>query len=159
MNHAEASSVLDYNPVTGRLAWKVSLRNGAAKPGDEAGFMGFYGYRQVRAFRKTHLVHRVCWLLHYGEWPSGEIDHINCLKTDNRIKNLRVVSKSVNQQNKHVAQRNSSSGILGVIQLPNGRWRSSIKVDGTHRHLGMFATAAKASAAYQSAKSKYHDTE
>ena len=156
MDHSSAQNVLEYCPETGRLTWKVASRNGLVKPGDEAGYIGSRGYRQVRAFGRTHIAHRVCWLLHYGEWPHGEIDHINCVRTDNRISNLRVASKSANQQNKRSAQRNSVSGILGVTQMASGRWRANIRADGKNRHIGTYATAGEAADAYATAKSVLH---
>lgn len=156
MDFESTRAVLEYQPETGLLLWKVASRNGLVKPGDEAGFASAYGYRQVRVFGATRLAHRVCWLLHYGEWPDGEIDHINRVRTDNRICNLRVVPKSINQQNKRSAQRNSASGILGVTQLPNGRWRANIRANGKDRHIGTFATSQEAGEAYMAAKSVLH---
>lgn len=156
MDFEDTSEVLEYRPETGKLLWKVASRNRMVKPGDEAGFLSAYGYRQVRVFGATRLAHRVCWLLYYGAWPDGEIDHINRVRTDNRINNLRVAPKSINQQNKRAAQRNSASGILGVTQLSSGRWRASIRANGKDHHIGTFATSLEAGEAYMSAKAVLH---
>ncbi|MGU3904773.1 HNH endonuclease [Escherichia coli] len=51
----------------------------------------------------------------YGDIPEGmEIDHINGIRHDNRIENLRLVKKSANQRNRIKLSKNNSSGISGV---------------------------------------------
>ena len=48
---------------------------------------------------RQYLQHRVAWALHYGEWPASFIDHINHIRDDNRIHNLRVVTRAENNSN------------------------------------------------------------
>jgi hypothetical protein len=156
MTAEEARRVLSYKPETGELYWRVPSRNGVVKAGDLAGHLGVRGYWQIRAFGKAWPAHRVCWLLQFGAWPVGEIDHINGVKTDNRLCNLRDVSKAVNQQNKHRPQSNSTSGVLGASKLSNGKWRANIRAGGKNIYLGVFATAEDAGAAYQAAKQRLH---
>jgi hypothetical protein len=57
------------------------------------------GYYRIGMQNKRYLVHRICWKMHYGEEPLGQIDHINMDKTDNRIINLRVVTNAENHTN------------------------------------------------------------
>lgn len=40
---------------------------------------------------KNYRVHRVVWALHHGKWPEHTINHINGIKTDNRIENLEDI--------------------------------------------------------------------
>lgn len=117
-----------------------------------------HGYGQVRIDDKMYLVHRVIWLLVYGEWPNGEIDHINGNRMDNRIKNLRVVNKSKNMHNRGM-NRNNSSGYPGVsFHKASNKYQAQITVDSKVIHLGFFDSKEEAFLAYQLAKIKYHPT-
>jgi hypothetical protein len=89
--------VLDYDPETGDLTWKVG-RRGTARAGCVAGWLGSTGYISLRFNRSSYLAHRVAWFLYHGEQPEV-IDHINRKKSDNRIANLRSVDKSANELN------------------------------------------------------------
>lgn len=57
------------------------------------------GYRKVAGFGRSWAAHRIAWLLATGEWPRFEIDHINGVRWDNRLANLRDVPHHVNQLN------------------------------------------------------------
>jgi hypothetical protein len=70
-----------------------------------------------------------------------QIDHINGIKTDNRIENLRWVSRSTNNRN-----RPSTKGYCWSKQMQ--KWMARITIDGKQKHLGFFETEAKARAAY-----------
>jgi len=70
-------------------------------------------YLSVKIKGKHHLVHRVCWLLFYGDKPVKCIDHINGNGLDNKIKNLREVTRSENQRNMRINPK-SKSGVMGV---------------------------------------------
>lgn len=81
----------------GELYW--SIRGGPIKSAtDKWG----YKYFAIRHPKGSHhfFVHRVIWLLSHGSWPVGEIDHANRIKADNRIENLRDVTRSENERNK-----------------------------------------------------------
>jgi hypothetical protein len=97
------------------------------------------GYVIIRVDNNVYKAHRLAWLYVYGEWPDGEIDHINRNKSDNRIENLRVVTRSQNQMN-IAAYSNNSAGIKGVV-WHEGRqhWRAYIKIDGQLIDLGHFS--------------------
>ena len=155
----EARSRLNYDPATGRLTWK-KLRN-TLRIGWEAKSLDVAGYVQVNISGTMVKGHRLAWLLHYGAWPDGDIDHINGVRNDNRISNLRCVSPKVNCQNQRVGSRPSVTGLIGV-HLPgrgsaNKRYRAKIWVDGRQIHLGGYATPEEAHAAYVLAKRKHHE--
>ena len=82
-------------------------------------------------------------------------DHINGIKTDNRIANLRSVSMTVNLQNMRKANRDSLSGLLGAHKK-RSHWESRIRVDRKQIHLGIFETPEEAHAAYLAAKRLHH---
>jgi hypothetical protein len=85
----------------------------------------------------------------HGRLPNGQIDHIDGNKTNNRIENLRDVSRSVNLLNQRLPHRNNKSGYLGVDWIPKAkRWRAQLKVAGIKKTLGYFLTAEAASTAY-----------
>ena len=133
---------IDGSSKTG-LVWRVSPKGrgvvGAAAGSKRTERNDKYGcYWQVMLKKKLYLAHRVVWYLHHGEWPSGEIDHINGDTTDNRVSNLRDVTKSVNIKNK-AKQSNNKSGFTGVyFETASGKYRAQIKSNGVIKNLGRF---------------------
>jgi hypothetical protein len=98
------------------------------------------------------------WAIAHGAWPSGEIDHMNGDRKDNRLCNLRDVPRMVNAQNMRRAKRNSKTGVLGVSpDAKRGVFKAQIVIGGKNRYLGRFATIEDASAAYVEAKRAGHD--
>ena len=71
-----ARSLLAYDAETGAFVWRVD-RGGKTKAGTAAGHGHNQGYRGIRLYGKAFLAHRIAWLMHFGRWPSGQIDHIN----------------------------------------------------------------------------------
>ena len=105
-----------------------------------------------------YLGYRLAWLYVHGKLPDGDIDHINGKPSDDRIKNLRDVSRSVNLQNQRAARSNNSSGLLGVFfQKTMNKWTSKIQLDWKTKSLGYFDTAEEAHAAYLKAKRELHE--
>lgn len=147
--------VLSYNPETGSLIWKESKRDRLGKP---AGWRHSKGYCSVVVDGKQYFAHRLAWLYVHGHLPSKQIDHIDGVKSNNAILNLREASNAENHQNVVRAKAsNRSSGILGAhLHKKSGRWRSSICIDGKQIHLGFFPSAADAHAAYLKAKRVLH---
>jgi len=146
--------LLHYEPETGAFTWRA-YRNQHAMPGMESGRMDWNGYRSIRVDGRNYKAHRLAWLYVYGVWPSGQIDHINGAKDDNRAVNLRDVTQSGNQQNIRAARKNNASGMLGVYPQ-GGKWAAKICLERKSRYLGLFATKEQAHAAYLSAKRAIH---
>lgn len=91
---------LSYNPDTGILTW-VKRPSKTIHIGTQAGNVSkATGYRTVSLKGKTYQAHRLAWYLYHGEMPKGQIDHINHIRDDNRIINLRDVSISDNARNR-----------------------------------------------------------
>jgi hypothetical protein len=145
-------ATLDYNPSTGALTWRrrsdaPALWN-AKCAGKQAGYLHHRGYVHLEIHGKYYAAHRIVWLWVYGEWP-GEIDHINGIKNDNRIINLRICTRSQNCQNTKRREW-AAAGIKGVYRNKN-RWTSAITISGVRHYLGNFATPEEAGAAYAAA--------
>lgn len=93
--------------------------------------------------------HRLAWFMEHGEIPSGQIDHIDHNKTNNRISNLRDVSRSQNQRNK-LMPKNNTSGVTGVAwHKQRGKWVAYSRVSGSGKikHLGLYESISEAEAA------------
>ena len=105
---------LDYDPETGIFRWKkLTKRSNNTGVGMEAGSLTQAGYRTISVEMVKYLSHRLAWAYVYGEWPDGFIDHINRVKSDNRITNLRVVDSTGSAQNRDSNKRNKT-GFAGV---------------------------------------------
>lgn len=145
--------LMDYDPGTGHFTHKPGQK--WRRAGKVAGAINNLGYRLIRVDNRLYRAHRLAWLYVHGEWPAGEIDHINGKRDDNRIENLRDVTVSVNQQNRKRAAANGSTGLLGV-STAKARYRAAIALDGASFYLGSFDTAEEAHEAYLAAKRKMH---
>lgn len=142
--------MLSYNPDTGEVR-RIFSRG---KPCDlEAGtFQKSSGYICIQVGAKIYKAHRLVWLLHFGCWPSGELDHINGIKHDNRLQNLRDVSHPQNCANRVRPNANNTSGQMGVTHhRKTGKWHARIARLGESCHLGLFATPEEAGRAYLAA--------
>ena len=146
-------SILTYDAESGVFCWRFRT-SPAAAAGSIAGSL-FGGYRRIRIAGRAYGAHRLAWLYVHGVWPVGEIDHINGVRDDNRICNLRVVTPQENKHNRHGVHAGNSSGFLGVHRNRD-RWRATICVDGRNVHLGVFDDPAEAAEAYLVAKPVLH---
>lgn len=148
--------LLHYDPEKGVFTWLV--RPGyRVHVGDVAGNMQTNGYWYIQIDRKLHRAHRLAWLWLHGNWPTNQIDHINGIRDDNRICNLRDVTRSENMQNLRSARSDSKSGLAGVgWYSPKRRWTAKIMIDGKRHDLGRFITADFAHEAYCAAKARLH---
>lgn len=146
------SERLAYDPATGAITLRRPSKMGRPT-GTRAEFKFGRGYLGVALKDRIYSAHRIAWLITYGRWPTGEIDHINRDKSDNRLSNLRDVPKSINGHNKGPSRRNSS-GFKGVSLTRSGTWNAQIKVDGRRHNLGTFKTKEAAAEAYRIAAAR-----
>lgn len=139
---------LNYDRNTGLFYWRSHSEH--QYTGRLAGHINADGYRMIRVLKKkTYGQHRLAWAFINGNWPIGEIDHINGDRTDNRIENLRVVSDRENAQNRS-AHRNGKL-VGSYYDSKRNKWRGRITIAGIVRYLGSFDSAEEAHKAYQAA--------
>jgi hypothetical protein len=155
-------SVLDYDPDTGVMRWKFNPSRVGTRAagwntkyaGQITGYKGLDGYLRVHIGRKPELLHRLAWLWMTGKWPTAQLDHINCVRDDNRFANLREATAEENTRNCGPRARNKS-GIKGVS--PSGsRWKAQIKSGSAQLNLGRFNTKEEAARAYAAAAGRLH---
>jgi hypothetical protein len=126
-----------YDPLTGIFTRKISLCN-RVSIGDTAGNKNMQGYIAIRILGKLYKAHRLAWLYSYGEIPD-DIDHINGIKFDNRISNLRNCTRKQNSENQKLRSTNGS-GHRGVYWVPlEGKFKAQVGHNGLKYHLGTFA--------------------
>jgi hypothetical protein len=99
----------------------------------------------MRVDGRLYRAHRLAWLYVHGEWPKGNLDHINRDGCDNRIANLRLATYSENGRNSRLRSSNTS-GFRGVYRRPNGRFTAQIWHSGACQTLGTFDTIEEAHA-------------
>ena len=146
--------VLQYDPETGVFIWLQALAK-RTSVGDVAGALSDKGYVRIQLDRKIHPAHRLAWLYIYGVWPKRAIDHINRVKTDNRIVNLREATNSENARNSGL-RRDNKWGYKGVSYWARKKkWAAQIRIDGKNKLLGLFVSPEDAGAAYAQAVKLY----
>ncbi len=136
----------DYCAETGRLIRKSDPdRTGTGTDGR---------YTKIKFAGRVWQLHRLIWVWHNGPIPDGmQIDHINGLRHDNRIENLRLATNGQNQANKAVRNR---TGFKGVKRQRSGRWEARIRLNGKRICLGTFDSPEQAHAAYLGAARVAH---
>jgi hypothetical protein len=148
---------LDYDPGTGVFVWRycetMPRRWNTRWAGKVAGTDHNHGYRQIMIGR--HFAHRLAWVIATGEWPQDQLDHVNGVRNDNRISNLRIVSNTENGRNAAMRSDNTS-GVTGVCWAKReGKWMAYITVDQRLINLGYFDNPADAISARKAAEITY----
>jgi hypothetical protein len=150
---AEARKWFRYDPDAGALYWAIRSSN-AARMDRPAGKLE-RGYWSVMVNGRLYRAHRIIWAMHYGEWPDGQVDHINHIRADNRIENLRVVPHLDNHRNMSLF-KNNTTGIPGVrFDVRYGSWTARITVNYKQINLGSYKTKEEAIAARKKAEVEY----
>jgi len=151
LNQAKLKARFNYNSDTG--AFTRRMANNQTKP---AGALNHDGYVIFYLDNRRYLAHVLAWLYVHGEMPVLEIDHINRDKADNRIANLRQVTRSEQCQNKDM-QSNNTSGVTGVSwHKTKQKWSAHIKLMNVKRHLGYYLDKESAIFARKQAEQMHH---
>jgi hypothetical protein len=154
LSYEYVDSILEYNPYTGNLIWKVNKKSAKVK-GKIAGRKANNGYIQIKIDGKSYMAHRLAYLLMTGIWPKYQIDHWDNNPSNNKWYNLRIATHSQNMSNTLESTRNTS-GYRGVCWSKKAKkWHAKIQVNGEKIHLGYFDFKHKAAEAYNRAALEY----
>lgn len=146
MKQQELKKILTYNEKSGKFHW---IKNGKI-----AGWREKTGYVRIKHKNKKYAAHRLAFIYVYGYLPK-EIDHINHIKHDNRIENLRECNRKENTRNRSM-NKNNKSGKTGVFWCNTHKvWRASIKTNNKNMSLGSFRNINNAIEARIKAEKKY----
>lgn len=144
--------LLNYDPETGDFTRIVDRQR--FKAGEKAGYT-HKGYVRISVDQKEYLAHRLAWLYVHGKIPKF-LDHINGLKDDNRIQNLREATHSQNMMNA-APRKTNKSGYKGVSYCKvMSKWRAQIQVDKKKITLGHFDDVREAAEEYIFAALELH---
>lgn len=141
--------VLMYEPDSGIFYW-ISRPSNRVSIGDKAGVVGAaHGYRLIRIDGTLYRSCRLVWLYVHGRWPAEEIDHINRDRQDDRLFNLREVSRDENARNTKLRSDNKSGHRVVFLHPKLNLWLASTRVSGKSKHIGYFKTKQEAIVAYE----------
>ena len=137
--------LLKYDAETGVFRWKIGRRG--CRKGSVAGCKNSYGYIHIMIDWKNYKAHRLAWLYVNGYFPEHDIDHINGIRDDNRLCNIREVTMQCNMQNCKKRITNST-GIRGVCWHKRARkYMAQITIHGKRKHLGYYRNLGNAALA------------
>lgn len=138
-----------YDTETGLFTWAEN-KGSRAKKGNIAGSIEDDGYIVIRFNKKLYKAHILAWYMCFEEWPTLDIDHINRVRHDNRLDNLREVTRAINNTNSLPRNR---TGVKGVYS--NGsKYMARITVSGKEKYLGTFGSVDSAKQAIVDYKAK-----
>ncbi len=117
------------------------------------------GYYQCslwnNSINKRFYVHTLVSIAFLGHKPNGRklvVDHINNVKTDNRVENLQIITQ---RENLSKDRHNKTSKYTGVSwHKASNKWLSKIRIKGKYQILGYFNNEYKAHLSYQNELAK-----
>jgi hypothetical protein len=155
LSQSYLKSCLSYDPVTGHFHWIISKKG--VTVGQLAGSPVRAGYRRIRIDDVKYQTSHLAFLYMTGNLPSEnqEVDHIDRNPRNDSWNNLRLVDVYQNRWNRG-QHKNNTSGVKGVRQIHNGRWKAYIRVNDKGIHLGYFDTREEAAIIRREAEQKYY---
>ena len=155
---SEFRNWVSYDSESGLITW-VKSPSANCVVGTQVGGIDKDGYAYFHLHKKRWPIHRMAWVLTQGPIPDGyEIDHIDGNRANNKLTNLRLATRSENNQNRRTARKDSKTGIIGVGQHKRSKlfFARIVGLDGKKRSLGYFKTPEEAGTAYLKCKREIH---
>ena len=156
LEYREALELFRYDYETGVLYWRRRVNSRVPKTLEAGAQNKSSGYLSVRVHGRLYQVHRVVMLMCYGFYGEGlEVDHINHVRNDNRLVNLRFATQGENLKNQSVSSK-STTGVTGVyFNKSRNKFIAQIKVNRQVHYLGCYNTLEEAAAARAEANLKF----
>ena len=136
VNGETIKSLIHYDTGTG-IMFRKYIENGN-------GHIKSDGYAVMKIYGIEYKKHRLAWLYVYGQFPTDQIDHINGIKSDNRIVNLRLATHRINSRNRAIPKSNTSGSIGVTLDKASNQWVAQISIYGKHVKLGRFDDKSEA---------------
>jgi hypothetical protein len=155
LTQTELQRLFHYSPDTGIFTRLVAIST--TRAGDVAGYTHtISGYHRIKINNRKFLTHRLVWLYVYGFFPPNEIDHINGVRNDNRLTNLRLATRTENMRNISKNSKNKT-GFKGVsFNEKTKKYSVKITVDGKEVYIGKILTLKGAVNAYRNLALKHY---
>jgi len=155
ITQAELKSYLSYDKETG-IFIRIKTTSNRSKINSVAGNVRPDGYMEVKVAGNAYLQHRLAWLYEYGVWPSKMLDHINGVRNDNRIENLREVDFRENTYNSKIRSDNKSG--VRCVSWNNRQkcWEVRMKVDNKLKYFGNYKDLQDAKAKSEQIRKRHH---
>ncbi len=153
ITQSELKDLIEYDPNTGIFIWNKS-RAGVRK-GDIAGTKRPDGYYYIGLNRVRYYAHRLAWLYVHGAFPTGDIDHINGNPSDNRLSNLREVTRQQNLFN--MRKKKNVSNVKGVtLCKKTNKWTIVFRVNGVATYFGHYDNIEDAEKVVRAKREEFH---
>jgi len=157
--------ILDYNPTTGDLIWKVRSKKWFTNERISKSWNARYAskiagctrpdtYKVIGIFDTSYLQHTIIWVWMTGKMPRYELDHKDRNPNNNAWGNLRDIPHVKNRRNQR-KNKNNTSGVTGVRKTKIGRFETFITMDGKYINLGTYLTIEEAALVRQEAQKRY----
>jgi len=144
---------LDYKE--GKLFWKKQPSS-VIPVGSEAGHTNARGYIQVKIFNKRYYAHRLVYFIFNGYFPQ-EVDHIDGIKSNNKIENLRASTKSQNNMNAK-KRKDNTSGIKGITWDKRcKKWKTYLQSNKIRYYLGSYKDIEMATQVINEFRKQHHN--
>jgi len=144
---------LRYDVDTGLLWWKERKIN--RQMDKSCGTLHHNGYLYLRIDGRLYTLHRIIWKMATGREPNY-LDHINGCRVDNRLSNLREVSRNQNNRSIGLTKANRS-GYIGVRFSEKDKcWTTHITIERKRISLGRFKDKRQAVEAYNQKAIELH---
>ena len=142
LTQARLQYLLEYDPSSGIFYW-VNPTSNRVQIGAACICHDKHGYVVMRIDSKLYKAHQLVWLYVNGTF-APELDHINRIRDDNRVINLRIASRSIQMHNAGML-KNNTSGAKGVsYHKPTHKWHARIWIAGICHSVGYFNTVEEA---------------